>query len=115
MRERALAIAKPGEAFLAMERHRVVDRRADAVGGKTLLHTIASRHPDHELIVDVHAIRRLERQRHTIEQSGGLEERAIAGGVAAPAGRPGVEVRRLDAEDGGLQSVETEVAADHAV
>ena len=45
----------------------------------------------------------------------GLEEGLVALGGLAAAGRPGVEVPELDAEDGGLEGVEPGVDADLVV
>ena len=58
---------------------------------------------------------RLGRQRHAVEQAGVPEQRPIARGVGAAAFGPAVEMRRLDAEDRGLQRVHAEIAADQVV
>ncbi len=91
-----------------MQRHGVVDLTADLPGSQVLDELIAARHPDDVLVEDGFAVLadlgRLN--------DGTLELFRVVGGVLAAGLGPGVQVRQLDQQGGGLDRVQAEVAAD---
>ena len=115
MRQVAAPVPQTGEARLQMKRHRVVDFVADAAVVEVTLQRAAIRSPDDELIVDVAPTLRLDRQRDPPVKAGVAEHCAVAIGVRTPRIGPLGEVRRLDAQNRGLERVHPEIAADEVV
>src|SRR5439155_19122549 len=104
-----------GEAGLQVERHRIVDRVADALLVEMPLQRVALRRAYDELVVDVKTIGGFRGQRDRAVEAGGAKELAVPRRVRAAARGPPREVRRLHAKDGGLQRVHPEVRADEMV
>lgn len=98
-----------------MERHRIVDGVADTARVEMRLERIASRCPNHILVVDVHTVGRLVRKNHGAGQADAVKKPGVNGRVGAPSGVPGGKVRHLHPQNGGLQRVHPEVSTDGLV
>jgi len=84
-------------------------------GGTSDGRFIAPLGADHVLIVDVPTARQRSRRPHRWRELRARERRRVALRVALPRRAPRLEVRQLDVEHGGLQLIDTEVAADEGV
>ena len=110
-----------------MERHRVIDLRADSALGQVRAQAVAIGRANHELIEDVERVRtlggqhdrprrrRLARrvgQRHFGAAGRVREQTAVARGVGAAGLGPRGEMRRFHPQHRGLQRIQPEIAAD---
>ena len=115
--EVAGAVAEIAVAFLEVERERVVDLGADSRRGEMCAECVAVRGADDELVVDVVIFHAGAGPRLDGELQGAVEAELcecfpIIGGACAACGAPFVEVREFYGEDGALDRINAEVAAD---
>ena len=105
------------EALLKVQRDRVVDAPADALGFQVLAQRVAALRADRVLVEDVAAPRSANGEFDvlTADEPGVAEQAVVDGGVADAGGGPGIEMRELHAQDRGLQRVEAAVPADRLV
>src|SRR5471032_329527 len=119
LREGTARARNPGEAFLARQRERVVDLAADAVASKMLQHAVPNdgsfREADDVLVEDMAAAWKLAGEDDPIAQPRFAEEHSIARRVLPSSLGPLFQMAQLDVEDGRLQRIDAEVAADVAV
>src|SRR5205085_5760769 len=101
LRKIALAMPERGEAFLEVQRHRVIDGVPDARLLEPLAERVAAtpRHAEDQLVIDVRAPERLARERESavlVAASAVLEEETLdLGRVLPPRGGPAVQARQL--------------------
>src|SRR5690606_7206826 len=114
-RKRARRVAEVRETLLPMERHRIVDLRADAPRGKVVSKLVAPPDADHVLIKYVSLTVDGAGNTNRIADAGGFEEPRVALGIRLTRPRPAVEMRQLREQHRGLQLVEAEISADHRV
>lgn len=110
------------EAFLEMQRNRIVNFSADALFFEIVAQGIPLRHGHHELVVDVIMLDPIllvdgARQANTasVFDLGLLEQGFIEISVFLPQCRPTIQVGQLDAQHRRLQSIEPKVPADDAM
>ena len=110
-RKVALLVAQRCVGLLPVRRNRVMNQRADAGIGQRLLQRVALRVPHH-----VQVPHRLGPFGHLRQgQAAAGQALLVARGDGAAAFVPLVQMRQLDAQDGGLQRVEPAVVALHLV
>ena len=114
VRERAGFVAKMGKARLKVERKRVIDFGANAVGSQVLAQAIPPGSANDELVVDMPG--HVERNHELGWNSGrASEKRTVAVGIR-PTGRgPFGKLAELHAQDGGLKRVQTKVSANEVM
>src|SRR5213595_1998043 len=104
--------AEIGETLLEVQRDGVVDLRTHPGLPEVLLEVVPARGPNHILIEDVAMAVQRARRSHVIADARLPERGRVVPGVFLTTGRPPVQMLELDEQDGGLQLVEPEVAAD---
>ena len=104
-----------GEAALSVQRHGIVDLRADALGGQVSAQLVALARANHVLVEDVPEARHSRRHLHGWPKVSRAEQLVVMIRVGLPRARPGVEMLQLDHEHRRLQLVEPKVAADQRV
>src|SRR5205807_5636096 len=104
-----------GEALLQVQRHRVVDLRADAGRGEMSSQPIPIARADHVLVVDVAHAERGVRGLDGIPELRSPERLVVERGVPLAAGGPVVEPPEFHAEHRRLQLIEPEIPADERV
>src|SRR2546426_1601943 len=97
------------EAVLEVQRDRIVDRAADALGLQVRLQLVAPLDAQRVLVEDV-LIRGIDRRRLHLRQAG--QRPGVIGRMLAAPGGPGREVRQLGEQHGRLEAVEPRVRAD---
>ena len=107
-------VAEVGKAFLHMQRHGVIDLRADALLAKVGTELVPIRDPDHILIVDV-AVARTSGRCDDLSGAGLGERLVIISRVPLPGPVPILEVGELHVQHRGLDFVDAEVAPDDRV
>ena len=110
-----LLVAQVGEAFLQMHRLRVVHLGRDLVLLQMLTHPFAIVAADHVLIEDVPRLQDLRRLDQPALQAVLDERVGVVRSTLLTGLRPAIEVLELDAQDGGVDRVESEIAADDLV
>jgi len=101
-------VAQMGEAFLEVERMRVVDGAADAAGFQIGLQPVAAGVPDRVQVIDALHLGRFGRQ----------EERRVGEQGAVPVGNPAAalvpfgQVREFRAQHGALDSLHAVIVPD---
>jgi hypothetical protein len=118
--EVAFFVTEVAEAFLQVERERVIDFRTDAVFREDSADFVPMGDADDELIVDVMVRQagvepRFYGEGECGEFWGGGKGFAVKAGFGSAFGAPEVEVGEFDVEDGGLDGVDAEVATDVGV
>ena len=81
-----------GEAALSMQRHRIVDLRADAFGREMGAQLVALRRANHVLIEDVPEAWHARRHLHRVAEIGRAKQLVVVIRVGLPRARPGVEM-----------------------
>src|SRR3989441_4557369 len=109
------SIAEVAEAFLQVQRNRVVDLGPDAGVGEIRLQLVASLHPQHVLVEDVPVAPTLPGRHDAIVQSQTLQGGVVPPGVLLSKLGPAIEIAQLHEQHRRLKLVEPEVAADHFV
>ena len=98
-----------------MKGNRVIDFGAYPSGLQMRAQPIAFSHADHELIVNVRAVRRPRRERHRALEARVLEQRFVPLGISTPRRRPASQMWKLDAQNRRLKGIDPEVCSDDLV
>ena len=114
-RERPAPIPQAAKARLQVQGDRIVHLGADPAGLKIGAKVFPFRDANDELVVDMCALGRPRRKRHGADETGFVEQRFVPLRIAAARRGPVIEMRKLHAQDRGLERIEPEIRADQIV